>query len=254
MSEPGKNDKLPGKESLKPSLPKRFYKSAAWQPIEDGSGFAVTLDGRPVRTPSKAKLAVPNQALAEAIAEEWEAQREHIDPATMPLTRYANSVIDGVIPREADVRADILKYAGSDLLCYRAEGPSELVNRQRKAWDPILSWARKAMNARLVLTEGVMPVTQPDYALAGIADALKELDAWGLAGAHTITTLTGSVLLALAHAKGELSADDLWQAAHVDEDWQIEQWGEDAEATERRHFRRGELNAASRLLALIKQA
>ena len=254
MNGPGKGDKLPGKESLKPPLPKRFYKSAAIKPAEAGSGFAVTLDGRQVRTPGKAVLTVPKQALAQAIADEWQAQGEHIDPAAMPLTRYANSVIDGVIERADDVRADILKYAGSDLVCYRADGPSPLVDRQRKAWDPILAWARKAMNARLVLTEGVMPITQPDYGLTGIADALNALDPWRLAGVHTITTLTGSVLLALAHVQGELSADDLWHAAHVDEDWQIEQWGEDAEAAERRQYRRGELNSASRLLALINQA
>ena len=254
MTEPGKGDKLPGKENLKPSLPKRFYKSAAIKPAEAGSGFAVTLDGRQVRTPGKAVLTVPNQALAQAIADEWQAQGEHINPATMPLTRYANSIIDGVIDRADDVRADILKYAGSDLLCYRADGPSALADRQQKTWDPILAWARKSMNARLVLTEGVMPITQPDYALTGIADVLNALDPWRLAGVHTITTLTGSVLLALAHAQGELTAEDLWHAAHVDEDWQIEQWGEDAEAAERRQFRRGELESASRLLALINQA
>ncbi len=254
MSEPGKGNKIPGKESPVAALPRRFYKSASVQPAEAGPGFAITLDGRTVRTPRKALLVVPNQSLAQAIADEWEAQGELIDPATMPLTRYANSIIDGIVGREADVRADLLKYAGSDLLCYRAERPATLADLQRGAWDPVLAWARKDLDARLVLTEGVMPVAQPDYALTGISAALDGLDAWQLAGVHTITTLTGSILLALAHTRGKLTADELWNAAHVDEDWQIEQWGEDTEAAERRKYRRGEMNSASRLLGLINPA
>ena len=252
MSDADRPDKIPGKESLKPVLPKRFYKQATAEPV--AGGFGVMLDGRQVRTPRKATLTVPQKALAEAIAAEWNAQVEQIDPTTMPLTRFANSIIDGVIGREAEVRADLLKYAGNDLLCYRAEGPQSLIQRQGQAWDPILAWARSNLGARLVLTEGVMPVTQPANALDGVAQALEDLDAWELPGTHVITTLTGSALLALAHARGSLTADDVWNAAHVDEDWQIEQWGEDAEAAARRAYRRAEFDAAVRLLESLHGA
>ena len=260
MNDNEKTAQSPGKESLKPVLPRRFYKKAASQPVAENAGalgpvlHAVTLDGRTVKTPKKAALAVPGKPLADTIAAEWEAQTDVIDPRTMPLTRLANSIIDGVVGAEDDIRADLLKYGGNDLLCYRAEGPQNLVQRQGEAWDPILGWARSTLGARLVLTEGVMPVAQPDYALTGISAALDGLDAWQLAGVHTITTLTGSILLALAHTRGKLTADELWNAAHVDEDWQIEQWGEDTEAAERRKYRRGEMNSASRLLGLINPA
>ena len=257
MNDNEKTAQSPGKESLKPVLPRRFYKKAASQPVAENAGalgpvlHAVTLDGRTVKTPKKAALAVPGKPLADTIAAEWEAQTDVIDPRTMPLTRLANSIIDGVVGAEDDIRADLLKYGGNDLLCYRAEGPQNLVQRQGEAWDPILGWARSTLGARLVLTEGVMPVTQPANALDGVAAELAKLDAWRLAPVHVVTTLTGSLLLALALARGHLTADELWRAAHVDEDWQIEQWGEDAEAAERRQHRRAELAASDRLLALV---
>ena len=257
MTESDKPGKVPGREDLVPPKPRRFYKEAAVAALpvaEAGPAtglYGVTLDGRPVKTPRKVPLAVPYPALAEAIAAEWQAQGEHIDPATMPLTRFANSIIDGVIGREGQVRADIVKYAASDLVCYRADAPQELVARQAATWDPVIAWARTALGARLVLTAGVMPVAQPDDALAGIAAALEPFDAYRLAGLHIMTTLTGSALLALALAHGVLSAAEAWAAAHVDEDWQIEQWGEDAEAAERRRRRWDEMDAASRLLQLV---
>jgi chaperone required for assembly of F1-ATPase len=195
---------------------------------------------------------VPTRALAEALAVEWEAQGERIDPATMPLTRLVNSVLDGVTGREAEVRGDVAKYAASDLLCYRAEGPAELVRRQAEAWDPVLAWAREALGARLVLGEGVVPVAQPSAATAAVEGALAELDAFSLAAHYVMTTLTGSALLALAHARGRLTAEEAWAAAHVDEDWQISQWGEDAEAKARRDRRWAEMQAASRLLELLR--
>ncbi|MCL4768609.1 MAG: ATPase [Hyphomicrobiaceae bacterium] len=258
MSEPGNGVRPPGREPA-PPRPRRFYEHAAVEEVAAGQSvpgarlYAVTLDGRPVKTPRKAALGLPNRALAEAVAAEWNGQGTHIDPATMPLTRLANSVIDGVIGREAEVRADILQYAGSDLVCYRAEGPEALVQRQLAAWDRVTAWALEALGARLAQTEGVMPVSQPALALSGIAAALEALDAWRLAGIHVMTTLTGSALLALAHAHGELDAAEAWAAAHVDEDWQIEQWGEDAEAAERRRKRREEMDAASRLIGLLNQ-
>jgi chaperone required for assembly of F1-ATPase len=252
VSESDRERKIPGKESLRAPLPKRFYQSVTVVPPDGSmSGYRIALDGRTIRTPRKFALELPTRALAEAVAAEWAAQGSHIDPAGMSLTRFSNSIIDGVIGREAEVRADVLAYASSDLLCYRAEGPGGLVQRQQKAWDRVLAWARASFGARLVLTEGVMPVPQPPYALEGIAAALETLDPWRLASIHVMTTLTGSALLALAHASGELSAAESWAAAHVDEDWQIEQWGEDAEARERREHRWREMQAASRLLALV---
>jgi chaperone required for assembly of F1-ATPase len=229
--------------------PKRFYRSAS----ADGAPptCRVLLDGRPVRTPARREMAVPTRPLAEALAAEWEAQGERVDPATMPLTRLVNSALDGVTGRQRDVRAEIAKYAASDLLCYRAEGPAELVRRQADAWDPVLAWAREALGARLVLGQGIVPVAQPRAATAAVERALAELDAFGLAAHHVMTTLMGSALLTLAHARGRLTAEEAWAAAHVDEDWQIGQWGEDAEAEARRDRRWAEMQAASRMLALL---
>ena len=230
--------------------PKRFYRVVSIDGPA-GAAFRVLLDGRPARTPSKRELALPARPLAEAVAAEWEAQGERIDPGTMPLTRLVNTALDGVAGREAEVRADIAKYAASDLLCYRAEGPSELVRRQAEAWDPVLAWACAALGANLVTGHGVAPVAQPEAATEAIGRALAGLDAFSLAAHHVMTTLTGSALLALAHAGGRLKAEEAWAAAHIDEDWQIGQWGEDAEAKARRRRRWTEMEAASRLLALL---
>lgn len=232
-------------------LPKRFYKAASAGAAPEGAGFHVLLDGRGMRTPAKAALVVPTLALAQAIAAEWQAQGEHIEPATMPLTRLVNSAIDGVRGREGEVRAEIVKYAASDLLCYRAGEPAGLAQRQGELWDPVLAWSRGTFGARFVVAEGVMPVLQPQEASAAIAAALDGLDALRLAAMHVMTSLTGSALLALAHARGRLSAEAAWTAAHVDEDWQIARWGEDAEASRRRRQRWDEMQAASRLLALL---
>ena len=182
-------------------LPKRFYTSVSVEAKGPGD-YHIRLDGRAVRTPAKAELAVPTEALAQAIAEEWRAQGTHIDPSSMPLTRLANSAIDGVTRREAEVRADIAKYAGSDLLCYRAEGPEALQRRQAEVWDPILRWAEQELGARFAIGTGLMPVAQPDAAKAAVARALEDYDGFALAALHVITTLTGSVLLALALARG----------------------------------------------------
>ena len=234
------------------SLPRRFYKSVtvdARRPGDDG--FGILLDGKTMRTPAKAVLAVPTPALAEAIAAEWEAQRTQIDPSTMPLTRLANSAIDGVRGREAEVREDIAKYAASDLVCYRASEPEALARLQVEHWDPVLDWSRAALQAPLIAAQGIMPVAQPEAAKAGVARALAGYDPFALAALHVMTTLTGSALLALAHARGQLGAEQAWAAAHVDEDWQIAQWGQDAEAMARRQRRWHEMHSASRLLALL---
>ena len=232
------------------SLPKRFYKDVAIK--DDGSGTAsLLLDGNPVRTPAKAHLTLPTPALAEAVAEEWRAQQDRIDPLTMPLTKLANSAIDGVRGREQAVIDDIAKYAGSDLLCYRAEGPKALVASQTKHWDPVLSWAKAALDAPLALAEGIVNVAQPKASLDSLRRALEGLDPFGLGALHVMTTLTGSALLALAVVKGKLTPEEAWQAAHVDEDFQISQWGEDAEAAKRRAQRRRDFDAAARLLQML---
>jgi len=240
---------LPGRDAR--PLRRRIYNMAAAATEASPAGFAVLLDGRPARTPAGAPLAAPTRALAEALAAEWDAQREHIDPAAMPLTRIANTAIDGVRGREAAVCADIARYAASDLLCYRASEPEGLARRQAEQWDPVLAWARTELGAGFRVAEGLMPMTQPEAAPAAVAAALEELDAFALAALHTMTTLMGSALLALAQARGRLSAEAAWAAAHVDEDWQIARWGEDAQAAARRRRQWTEMEAASRLLALL---
>lgn len=232
----------------RPLLPRRFYKTVAVE--ANSSGCRVLLDGRGARTPRKRDLALPSRALAEAVAAEWLAQGDRIDPGSMPLTKLVNTAIDGIVDHEAVVRNEIVKFAGTDLLCYRADSPEGLVARQAELWDPILEWARTALAARFVVAEGLMPVPQPKAAVDAVAVRLADIDAFRLTSLHVITTLTGSCLLALAHLDGVLDEDEAWAAAHVDEDWQIAQWGEDAEAASRRAKRRAEMAAACRLLAI----
>jgi chaperone required for assembly of F1-ATPase len=233
------------------ALPKRFYERV--DVGDRDGGFALLLDEKPVRTPGKRQLVLPSRALAEAVAEEWRAQKERVDPATMPLTKLANSAIDGVPGREDDVIGDILNYAGSDLLCYRANGPRGLVEAQRAHWDPVLAWAKSALGAPFVLAEGIVRVDQPQASLDRLREALKAHEPFGLAALHVMTGLTGSALLARAVALGRMTPEEAWKAAHVDEDWQIAQWGEDAEAASRRAARRRDFAAAARALSLIKE-
>jgi chaperone required for assembly of F1-ATPase len=235
--------------AMKPSYPKRFYSEASAGPSEDG--WRLLLDGRPAKTPGRHPLAFPSQPLAEAVAAEWAALGEFIDPMKMPVTRIANSIIDGVLPDPAPVAADIVRYAGSDLLCYRADAPASLVALQDAAWNPVLDWARDELGARLILSQGVVFVTQPPAALDAVAAALPGGDGWRIGASHVVTTLTGSALLALALLHGRLDADAVWTAAHVDEDFQVSQWGEDAEAAERRAARRREFDAAATVLATV---
>jgi chaperone required for assembly of F1-ATPase len=236
------------RRSMRPQLRRRFYQAAGVEKRPEG--YAVVLDGRPVRTPARRTLAAPAQPLAQALADEWDAQREMIDPAQMPLTRLANSIIDGVVDAAAPVQAEVSKFLASDLVCYRADSPDGLVARQAQHWDPLVAWACDALEARLVLGEGVMFVKQPDDALAAAARAIPD-EPWRLGAVHAVTTLTGSALIALAVAHGQLSAEEAWTAAHVDEDWNIAQWGEDAQALERRAARADEMRAAATVLALL---
>lgn len=233
------------RRGLRRQLSKRFYSEVGLG--EGDGGFQILLDGRPVRTPGRHWLAAPPRALAQAIADEWDAQRDVIDPLNMPLTRLANTIIDGVAAAPREVTAEIAKYLGSDLLVYRARTPEGLVERQAKHWDPILAWARDALGARFALAAGVTFVQQPEATLAAATAAIPS-DPWRLGAAHLITTLTGSALIALALARGVLSLEDAWAAAHVDEDWNMHQWGCDETALERRaeHFR--DMKAAARVL------
>jgi len=251
MKEAGKSaPRGPGGAKSESSHLKRFYSEVATN--DEGVGVGVLLDGKPVRTPGKAPFVVPNKAVGEAIGEEWRGQGPRIDPATMPLTRLANSVIDGVKGHEQAVIGDILNYAGSDLICYRAEGPKGLVALQTKHWDPIVAWAKRDLGVHMLLAEGVMHVAQAPSSLDAIGKRLAGFDSWTLAGLHVMTGLSGSALLALATALGRLSPEQAWEAAHVDEDWQISQWGEDEEAKERRENRWPDFAAAARMLELLK--
>jgi chaperone required for assembly of F1-ATPase len=224
---------------------KRFYAKAGI--VQSPDGFAITLDGKPVRTPSGRALAAPVAGIAEAIAAEWDAQREIIDPLTMPLTRFANSVVDAVVDRVGLVADDVAKYFGSDLLCYRAGHPEALVAREAQLWDPVLVWAADVLGVHFILGEGIVHVRQPDSAMAAARAALPD-DPWSIAAVHVITTLTGSALLALALLRGAIGQDQMWTAAHVDEDWNIDQWGVDEEVAARRAARLIDFEAAAFIL------
>ena len=251
-------DDVAGKSPLDPQeasrlssrtpLRKRFYSAAGI--AEEPDGFVVTLDGKPVRTPGRNALAAPVRPLAEAMASEWEAQRETIDPLSMPLTRLANSVIDGVADNVAVVADDMARYFESDLLFYRAGFPDALVARQARHWDPVLRWAADDLGAHFILTEGVMHVKQPDSAVAAVR-ALLPQDAWSVGALHVVTTVTGSALLALALRQGVLDEDAVWAAAHVDEDWNRETWGADEEVEQRRAARLKDYAAAAMVLKAL---
>ncbi|MEA2880816.1 MAG: hypothetical protein QOH32_35 [Bradyrhizobium sp.] len=228
---------------------KRFYSNAGV--AKSPKGFAVNLDGKPVHTPSRRRLVVPAREIADTIVAEWNAQKEVIDPTTMPVTRLANTVIDAVNDRVEAVADDIAKYFQSDMLFYRAGHPAALVAREAELWDPVLLWAAEALGAHFILTEGVVHVRQPDQAVAAARAALPA-DPWSLAALHMVTTLTGSALLALALERGALDEDQVWAAAHVDEDWNVEQWGVDSEVAQRRLARFLDFRAAVHVLKAMQ--
>lgn len=210
--------------------PKRFWQNATV--VADKDRFAVHLDGRPVRTPGKSLLVVPTRALAERIAAEWQAQEEKIDPESMPWTRSANSAIEKVAAARQGVEEHLIEYAGTDLLCYRAEGPVSLISRQVESWDPILEWAEQAFGVRLATTSGVMPVEQPQDAIERLAQTMPPMNDFAITGFYDLVTLSGSFLIGLAVAHGQSDESALWAASRVDENWQFDQWGADEEAAE----------------------
>lgn len=230
---------------------KRFFAKAG--AVETPGGFAITLDDKPIRTPSGRQVVVPVREIAVAIVAEWDAQQEHIDPLTMPMTRFANSVVDAVVDRVEAVTADIAKYFETDLLFYRAGHPQGLVEREAAHWDPLVFWAADTLGAHFILAEGIVHVRQPESAIAAARAALPG-DAWSIAALHVITTLTGSALLAVALLRGVLDEDQVWAAAHVDEDWNIEKWGLDEEVAARRASRLVDFKAAAAILRALNPA
>ncbi|QRM55592.1 ATP12 family chaperone protein [Sinorhizobium sp. BG8] len=235
---------------MKRPLPKRFYSEVTTGVTEEGVG--IFLDGRPVRTPQKKLLAVASDIVANRLKAEWDAQVEVIDPALMPVTRLVNTAIDGVASNFDAVLDEIVRFAGNDQLCYRAGNPERLVERQRQNWDPVLQWVAERHGARFILIEGVIHQEQPQQAMDAFRTALS---AFGtpleLACLHTVTTLTGSAVLALALAEKRLEPAEVWRLAHIDEDWQTEQWGADEEASHRRELRWREMEVAATVLSAL---
>ena len=236
---------------MKKPQAKRFYAEVRVEP--EGDTFAVKLDGRTVKTPGKKLLALPTRAAAELVADEWRAQGETIEPESMPATRIANTAIDAVADQAEAVFEDIVRYSGSDLLCYRAEGPQELVDRQRERWDPVLTWLATTHSARFILVEGVIHQEQPEEAVLAFARALQaERSPLALSCLHVVTTITGSAMLTLALRDRHLTLEEVWALAHLDEDWTDEHWGVDTEAEARRAKRFTEIAAAAAMLKALR--
>jgi chaperone required for assembly of F1-ATPase len=252
MSERPRDPMRAAQAHMRPERPRRFFKEAGVNETEDG--YALLLDGRVARTPGKNRLVHASRALMERVAQEWAGQGESLDPADMPFTRLLNAAIDGVARTMEETRAGIGRYAGSDLLCYRAEAPETLARLQAEAFDPVLRWARGTLGARFNLAAGVMHVDQPPETLAAVRSALEAFDdPVVLAALSAMTNLTGSALLALATAHGFLDPEEAWRIAHLDEDFQNERWGVDEEAAARRAARWREMQAAAIALAATRE-
>jgi chaperone required for assembly of F1-ATPase len=228
---------------------KRFYKQATVS--AEAGGVAILLDGRPVRTPARAPLRVPTEELAEAIADEWNAQGEKIEPHLMPLTGLANAAIDRVAPDPAVFAGTLAQYGESDLLCYRAEGPNSLVERQSRVWDPLLGWARTRFGIEIETTAGVMHRPQPPRTVEQLGRAVAARSAFQLAGLAPLVTIAGSLIIALALAEGAIGLEAAWDSAMLDEAWQAEQWGADPLAAASLENRRREFEGAYRFLTLL---
>jgi chaperone required for assembly of F1-ATPase len=223
---------------------KRFWDAVHVEEAE--GGFRVLLDKRVVNTPGKVPLILPTGALAEAVAAEWRAQDGEIQPLTMPHTRSANSAIERVVPQHAAVCDMLAAYGETDLLCYRAESPDALTQRQAEAWDPLLDWAEDRYGARLVSVAGVLPVDQDAGAVAALRAAVHDTEAFPLTALHDLITLTGSLVLGLAIAEGHISVNKGWDLSRIDEEWQISQWGEDDEAQRMADAKRAQVEHAGR--------
>lgn len=230
--------------------PKRFWTTTSVAPV--AGGFAVHLDAHAIKTPAKAALVLPTEALAQAIAEEWDAQTGKIDPDTMPCTRAANSAIDKLSVQQAEVVAMLAEYGGSDLLCYRAANPAPLTERQAKGWDPLLNWARDELGAPLTVTSGVMHLAQPQASLDRLTAAVAALNTFELAAFHDLVAISGSLVLGLAVERGHLPPDTAFALSRIDEHWQAEQWGADEEALAADDLKRLAFLQAHRFLGLCR--
>ena len=223
-----------------------------WQEVGIGPGGVVALDGRPVRTPGRTSLALPTLALAEAVAEEWRSVGETLDPRAMPLTGLANAAIDRIAPDPATFATGLARYAESDLVCYRADGPEPLVQRQSAAWQPPLDWVESRYDIALLVTHGIMPVAQPTATTARLTRVVGALTPFMLAGLSPLVTTTGSLIIGLGLIEGAITADDAWETAIVDETWQAELWGEDDLALQARAARREEFDAGVRFIDMLQ--
>lgn len=231
--------------------PRRFWTTAGIRPVD--AGFEVTLDDRPVRTPGKLPLVLPTAAFAKAVAAEWDAQAEVVDPLTMPLTRAANSAVEKVATQFDAVAGMLAEYGGTDLLCYRATGPDDLVRKQAESWDPLINWAATDLNAPLTVTHGIVHVAQDAAALRNLHQQVLGLDVFGLTALHDLVTLPGSLVLGLAVVKGRLTANDAHRLSRLDEDWQAAQWGEDEDARDAAEARRQAMLTAESVWKLSRQ-
>lgn len=229
---------------------KRFYKEVRLAEAE--GGWSIALDGRPVRTPARALLVLPTPTLAEAVAEEWRGQGDTIDPASMAMTGLANAAIDHVATDPAAFASTIARYAQSDLLCYRADGPDALVARQAAAWDPLLEWARARYDVAFAVTQGIIPVPQPEETLLRLDSAVQALDPFTMAGLSTLVTVSGSLICGLAIVEGGHDPEGIWRSAELDEVWQVERWGEDAEAAARSARRHADFASAAAFCTLCR--
>jgi chaperone required for assembly of F1-ATPase len=230
---------------------KRFWKNVEVR--EDDGGWGVSLDGRPVRTPARAPLVVPTRPLADAIAEEWRAAADEIDPRAMPLTGLANAAVDHVTRNTAEFAGGLARYAEADLACYRSEWPPQLVDRQAESWDPLLAWGRRRFDVDFSTTSGLMHIPQPPATIERLAHEVMALDAFRLAGLSPLVTVGGSLLAALALLEKAIAPEAAWEAVSVDDRWQLEQWGSDADAELALETRRRDFFAGARFLELLDQ-
>lgn len=231
---------------------KRFWKACTAEACE--GGFSVLLDGRGVKSPAKTPLVVPTLAMAQAIAAEWDAQEDTVDPTTMPVTRSANAALDKVATQHAEVAEMVADYGGTDLLCYRATSPEELIERQAEAWDPVLDWAAETLGARLVVASGVMHVSQDAAILEALRTRVAAMTPFELAAFHDLVGLSGSLILGFAAVADLRPIDEIWALSRLDETWQAELWGEDEEAMEHAEIKRQAFLHAKRFYQLAQPA
>lgn len=238
-------------EITKPKLPKRFYKEVTTAPFE--GGFGVFLDGRAIKTPSKMSVILPTESLARLMVAEWEAQKDEINPALMPVTKLVNSTLEMVAPNPSPIIDELAGFAAHDLVCYRAENPQSLCERQSEAWDRLVDMMQAKLGVRYHVTCGVLSIAQPEGIFPSLKQRLSALSAFEIAALHNMSTLSTSLSIGLCVLEGDIAPEEGWQAAHVDEDWNISQWGEDFEAKERRESRWREFEACARLIKAVQQ-